>query len=54
MDLKDTMAHVIRNNGYGYDVCRGACHDVFHDVLHSDRRRYSGGLHGDDHDDNLG
>ena len=52
VDLKDTMAHVIRNNGYG--VCRGACRDVFHGVLHSDHRRYSGDLHDDDHDDNLG
>ena len=37
VDLKDTMAHVIRNNGYG--VCHGACRDVFHGVFHSDRRR---------------
>ena len=51
--LEDTMVHVIRNSGC--DVCRGACHDVFHGVLHNDHHRYSGGrARGDDHDDNLG
>ena len=51
--LEDIMVHMIHDNGY--DVCRGACHDVFHGVFHSDHRRYSGGLfRGDDHGDNLG